>query len=177
MSYISELLRFGGSFQRALILNALAISLVYFMSDAGGLDQASDYAYYKILGACRAGSWVTPPHAISIVISMCISAIAVIVFVVCGRFSAEELKQERNGTSVSMVCLIVAAFAIYMSIFYLPCGIFPHRGDPLVKVQIGAAIFNYARTNFFVFLVLLTSASTGFFYTAALGIKLITKRM
>lgn len=174
MVLASELLRFGGSFQRVLILNLMTVSLFYLISYAGGLEQASNYSYHKIVGICRTGSWISPAHAVSIVSGFCISAVVIIIFVVFGRFSAEDLKKERNYTNVSMVCFLVAAFAIYMAAYFLPCGTLPHRGDSLVKAQAGAALFNYARTNFVVFLVLLSSASTGFFYTATLGIKLIT---
>jgi hypothetical protein len=173
MGLINDLLRFGGAFQRVLILNIITASLFYFMSYAGGFEQASNYAYQQLSGVCRTGIWIEPMHALSIVSVFCINAALSIIFVVFGRFSAEELKKERKYINVSMVCFIVAALTLYLGAYDLPC--WTYRGDYQYKGQIGAALLTYSRTNFIIFLGLLTCASTGFFYTATLGIKLITQ--
>lgn len=173
MGLKNDLLRFSGAFQRVLILNIITASLFYFISYAGGFEQASNYAYQQLSGVCRTGIWIEPMHAISIVSVFCISAALSIIFVVFGRFSAEELKKERNYTNVSMVCFLVATFTLYMGAYSLPCETFDD--SYYYKAQTGAALLNYARTNFIIFLGLLTCASTGFFYTATLGIKLITQ--
>ncbi len=161
---------------KVIIANSIIILLFMFVPYTETLNIFSSFLQHEISSACTAGPWFTPRQALSISASMAFSILIAIYFSFFGAFSKQEVKRERNGQSVIFVLTLVLAFAFYIVVFYIPCGIQTHQEVTQGKARLGEAIFYYVRTNSLIFTIFISFICGLFSYGAALALKIISSK-
>jgi hypothetical protein len=159
---------------KVIIANSIIILFFMFAPYTETLKNFSSFLQYEISSVCTAGPWFTPRQALSISASMTFSILIAIYFSFFGTFTKQEVKRERNGLSVIFVLALVLAFAFYIVVFYIPCGIHTHHEVTQGKARLGEAIFYYVRTNSLIFTILISFICGLFTYGAALALKIIS---